>query len=353
MMLGKNSSLLVVDEPEVYLHADLQRQLVGLLRGMGPDIIIATHSTEIMTEADPSEILLVNKKKNKSERLMTVEKLQDALIQVGSIQNITLARLSRSRRVLFVEDEYDFKILRWFAGQLGYEQLASGLDLTPVKSDGFSSWRKISALGWGLEKVLDEVLRIGVIYDRDYFCKEEIQEVTEALQKTAELVHVHSRKEIENYLLNEAVLTRAVQSSLNEKASREGNLPVEIISSVSPLLVEIAESYKDDSQSQYIGKKVDYLRHTPINSATLTRQTLLEFSQKWEKLDTRLELVPGKKVLADFRQKISALYGVTITDLRIISAFKKEEIPDDLKNLVFGLDEFRKSNNLETDSSLG
>jgi energy-coupling factor transporter ATP-binding protein EcfA2 len=48
------ASLIVVDEPELYLHPDVQRQLLGILRDTGPDVLIATHSTEIMSEADPS-----------------------------------------------------------------------------------------------------------------------------------------------------------------------------------------------------------------------------------------------------------------------------------------------------------
>ena len=39
------SDLLVVDEPEVYLHPDVQRQLLGILRDVQPDVVLATHST--------------------------------------------------------------------------------------------------------------------------------------------------------------------------------------------------------------------------------------------------------------------------------------------------------------------
>ena len=39
------ADLLIVDEPEIYLHPDLQRQLIGILRELGPDIVVATHSS--------------------------------------------------------------------------------------------------------------------------------------------------------------------------------------------------------------------------------------------------------------------------------------------------------------------
>ena len=47
---NKNVSILIIDEPEIYLHSDLQRQLVSLLKSMKPDIMLATHSTEIISE---------------------------------------------------------------------------------------------------------------------------------------------------------------------------------------------------------------------------------------------------------------------------------------------------------------
>lgn len=52
---AEDATIFIVDEPEIYLHPDVQRQLLGILREIGPDILIATHSTEIMSEADPSE----------------------------------------------------------------------------------------------------------------------------------------------------------------------------------------------------------------------------------------------------------------------------------------------------------
>lgn len=37
-----DSTIFLIDEPDIYLHSDLQRQLLGILKGLGPDIVIAT-----------------------------------------------------------------------------------------------------------------------------------------------------------------------------------------------------------------------------------------------------------------------------------------------------------------------
>ena len=50
-------STVVLDEPDVYMHPDLQRKLFRLTRGRFRQCIVATHSVEIMAEADPGNIL--------------------------------------------------------------------------------------------------------------------------------------------------------------------------------------------------------------------------------------------------------------------------------------------------------
>ncbi len=69
LVQSSDVSLFLIDEPDIYLHSDLQRQLLALLRNLGPDILLATHSTEIVTEAEPDEIVLIDKRKERDARL--------------------------------------------------------------------------------------------------------------------------------------------------------------------------------------------------------------------------------------------------------------------------------------------
>lgn len=43
---SRNVDVIIVDEPEIYLHPDLQRKIVQILKSIGPQILIATHSVE-------------------------------------------------------------------------------------------------------------------------------------------------------------------------------------------------------------------------------------------------------------------------------------------------------------------
>ena len=136
---SKASSLVIVDEPETYLHPDVQRQMLGIVRDLDCDILLATHSSEIMSDADPTEIIVIDKRRQAGDRLRDVGGVQRALDAIGSAQNITLTSLARSRRVLFVEGVDDFRLLRRFARRLGLQELASGAGIVPLPSGGFGS----------------------------------------------------------------------------------------------------------------------------------------------------------------------------------------------------------------------
>ncbi len=74
---NKNVSLFLIDEPDIYLHSDLQRQLLGILKALGPDIVIATHSTELISEAELNDILLINKANQSAKRIKDPAQLKD------------------------------------------------------------------------------------------------------------------------------------------------------------------------------------------------------------------------------------------------------------------------------------
>ena len=337
---GKNATVLVIDEPEVYLHPDVQRQLVGILRDIGPDIVIASHSTEIIGESDPYEILVVDKKKNSASRLKDINQIQTALDNIGSVHNVKLTHLARTGRLLYIEGSNDGKILRRFARKLGLVELASGNDITMIESEGFSSWKKIEASAWAFEKALQGQFRIGAVFDRDYFSNEEIEIVLQKLSIRFPAVYIHDRKEIENYMLVPGPLNRAIQKTIRERNRKMGiDDPGDF--DVAQDLALISNEYKSYIMSQLAGKRSDFIRKTGKDTSTVTREVLDSVEDKWTNLEDRLSLVPGKKVLGRLREKLNTHFSINLTDIRIIDEFRADEIPADLVRLLRKLDAFR------------
>jgi hypothetical protein len=331
-----------VDEPETYLHPDVQRQLLGIVRDIGADVVFATHSSEIMSEADPSEIILINKRRRAGERLEDVVGVQKALDAVGSAQNITLTALARSRRVLFVEGEDDFQILRRFARRLGLQELAAGVGIVALPSGGFSSWQRVTTLASGIADALGAPLAIAAIYDRDYQCSDHIDEVVKTLSRQLKVAHIHERKEIENYLLNSEALDRVLGRLLDERGARDG-VVVQRRPSVADMLVEITNPMRGDVLSQLTAKRWEYLRSTGRDLSDISRETIKSFDRIWDDLTARLTIVPGKDVLRALRSHVQENFGVSLTNARIVEGMRRDDIPNDLQELLRALDGFRKS----------
>ena len=339
---AEDATIFIADEPEIYLHPDVQRQFLGILREIGADVLIATHSTEIMSEADPSEILVIEKARRHAQRLRDIVGVQAALEQVGSVQNITLTRLARNRRILFVEDDYDFGVVRQFARRLGLTQLAAGNEITPVALGGFSYWERVAAMGWGLERTLGSAMLLAAIFDRDYLCEEEVYKILDKLKESVSAVFIHQRKEIENYLLVPTALQRAIEEAAYERHTRTREVVGEV-ETVEALLSEVTDPMKAAALGQYADSRVRFLKSATRHPATITTETVEWFEDRWRTMSSRVEIVPGKKALSALRKLLQDRHSIGLTDGRIIASIRPDEIPVDFVDMLRALDDFRKA----------
>jgi energy-coupling factor transporter ATP-binding protein EcfA2 len=341
---AEESTLLVIDEPEVYLHPDVQRQLVAILKHQNPDVLLATHSSEILSEADPSDILLIDKSKTKAVRLQDVEGVQQALDEIGSLQNLTLTQLAKNKCLLFVEGPGDFRLLKRIAAKMKLSHLAIGTSVTAVPSGSFSTWKEILHFASTSHKAIGTAFRIGAIFDRDFFPAEEIAKIHKALEEHLDLVYFHTRKEIENYLLVPTALDRAVQKQILERKNRGTPATTnKNVESSAKILEKLSQNLKTATQGQLVSRREKYLKEIlkdPRDGTTITIETLTLFEKDWTNLDSRLRIIGGKALLHEYRTYVQEQHGVTITDGKIIDAMTLDEIPEDLRNLAQSLDEF-------------
>ncbi len=59
---SKDSNVIILDEPDVYMHSEMQKRILELVKSKYPQVIIATHSLEIISRVDPDCILEISKK---------------------------------------------------------------------------------------------------------------------------------------------------------------------------------------------------------------------------------------------------------------------------------------------------
>ena len=195
LIQGGDNSIFLIDEPDIYLHSNLQRQLIGLLRQLGPDILIATHSTEMIIEAEPDELILVDKHKRISQRLREPAQLHSVFRALGSHLNPVLTQLAKTRRVLFVEGQ-DFQILGKFARKLNFDRVANRRDFAVVPVEGFSPDR-IRSLKIGMEATLGGPVLAAAVFDRDYRSELECSAIANECLSFCVSVSIHKCKEID------------------------------------------------------------------------------------------------------------------------------------------------------------
>jgi AAA15 family ATPase/GTPase len=336
---GKTSSLFLIDEPDIYLHSDLQRQLLGILRSLGPDILIATHSTEIITEAEPDDLLVINKQNLSANRIRHPGELQKVFRVLGSNLNPTLTQLAKTKRALFVEGK-DFQILSRFAAKIGKMRVANRGDFAVIPVEGFNPSKVRDFVG-GIKTTLGTPISSAVVFDRDYRSDDECSAIRTELEQDCKFARIHRRKEIENFLLHPVVIHRAIEKRLHEQNKRTGQKK-EFSEDVRVLLDRITSPLQHKIQARYLERRKPFekARDRHISDETIIERLMTEYDEMWKYLDQRLLMIPGKDVLASLNSYLQDTYGITITPTLIVDSFLAEEIDPEMIELVELVDKF-------------
>jgi hypothetical protein len=337
-----NTSLFLIDEPDIYLHSDLQRQLLGLLRNLGPDVLIATHSTEIIVEAETDDLVLINKARRSARRIKDPTQLEEVFRVLGSNMNPILTQLAKTRRVLFVEGK-DFQILGKFARKLGELGVGNRRDFAVVPVEGFNPER-IRSLKLGMETTLGAKIIAAAILDRDFRGDEECAAIAKDCHAFCEYVAIHGRKEVENFLLVPAAIDRAMAQRVADRAQRSGEEMA-----YTPTVDAIINDFCDVKKSYVTSQVLTAYRHfARVNSpgtheAQISEIALDAFENIWRDYDARLGVIPGKDALSAVNKHAQNAYGVSVTATAIIDAMRVNEIPTEMVKLVKLLVDFSSS----------
>jgi AAA domain, putative AbiEii toxin, Type IV TA system/AAA ATPase domain len=197
LMRGTKKSLLILDEPDIYLHPDLQKKLLRIVRERFGQFFMATHSVEIINEAALGDVIAIHPSAKAGKRVLTDEDYQALFNYIGSFENIDFSRLGRARRLVFFEGN-DKKLLRRYAEKLGAMNFALDLDTTILQSGGFGQWRRVKETAWTFREVLKLEVDIFALFDRDYRSQEEVDKFLENMNSRGIKCFVLQRKEIEN-----------------------------------------------------------------------------------------------------------------------------------------------------------
>ena len=322
---SKSTSTVVLDEPDVYMHPDLQRRLVRLVKGKFPQIIVATHSVEIIGDLDPSDILIVDRAHEESRFADTLPAVQQLIDRIGGIHNVHLARLWSARRCILVEGD-DLSFLKSLHDKL-YPSADFSFDEIPNSSiGGWDGWPYAIGQTMMAKNALGQKVRVYCILDSDYRIPSEITSRKEEADTREVELHIWSKKEIENYFLKPEVIARII-------CSRNAQLDsASVTANVQEKISNIALSLKDNVFDAYATRFRDLSPAKGVTAANRAARNLLE--ETFESAESALDRVSGKEVLRQLSGWIHHKYGRGVSLRDILKEMQPSEIQQEMGEVI-------------------
>jgi energy-coupling factor transporter ATP-binding protein EcfA2 len=325
-----DSESVILDEPDVYMHADLQRRLIRLLRTRHHQTIIATHSVEIMSEVEPDEVLIIDRRKSRSYFANTQPEVQGLLTSIGSIQNIQLARLGIAGRFVMLEgDDMDF--LKRFQNTL-FPDSRIPIDTIPHRAiGGWDGWERARGFSILLRDAAKDTIRSYCVLDSDYKTEATIQKRMDTAKAEGIQLHIWKRKEIENYLL----VPPAIQRVIARDAAPEISVPS--VAKVEAKLDEIAESLRLDVLS---GMATEFFQEDrKIGFPGANKKALERLDEVWKTRRGRLSVVCGKDVLHKLFNWASTQFKVSLSALKLAKEITADELDPEVRRIVTAIED--------------
>lgn len=318
----REAAVMILDEPDIYLHADLQRRLLRLLTGLQCQSVLATHSAEMVGEAPPEAVVWVEKSRTQAVSAPKDDQLSSLLDSIGSGFNIRVAKTLRDPVALFVEGR-DMSILGLIAETVGARSLSIEKGVTVVPLGGFENWRRLEGFNWIAEHLLGETVNGYVILDRDYHSQEMVNDVTGKLNATGLKAHVWKRKELESYLLNPDAISRVSGAEAGW---------------VARTLRSEAEALRNVVLGNTLSTRLKERKDRSIDSSTLTTQLADSFDALMRTGD-HVFRVPAKDLLSALNQRLQEGGLSAVSRRRLARELKAEEVPEEMSSLLLRVEE--------------
>lgn len=323
----RDAEVLVLDEPDVFLHPDLQRRLARAVFQTDQQVILATHSVEILAESAPASAVWIDRSRKSSERPKDTGVLATMGRRLGSGFELGVGRALRSRTVLFVEGD-DIPLLALMAKTLGLNSVAASENYATVPLGGFNRNWQAGAFTETMD-TLGADINAYIILDNDFRSHEALLHDTKELRKLGPNVHVWKRRELENYLLDATTVARVAGIPLPQA---DELLHSTIAGLQTETMLEFIASRQVERNEKITSTKA-------LSAHTVTLDAHAEFEGLWASTEGPVELVDAKKVIRVLNQKLQADGHRTINAHKLAKNFSRRNIPTEVYETLSALEE--------------
>lgn len=323
----ETTETVVLDEPDVHLHPDLQRNLMRAVRDRFSQVIATTHSIDIISEVDPQQLIVIDKDQECSLPLNSLPSVQKVIEEMGSTQNFQLAKLWTAKTYLLLEGKSDRTILS-IVQEANKAALANRLvDVPYEKTNGWEDWNFARGAVSTMRNAMKSTINVYSIFDSDYRSIEEIEARYQKAKQHKVNLHVWRKKEIENYLLCERAIVRLINRRRRRDVAGEAGVKEmqkwigEIVNDLCPEVIAKYEELQLARQRNRPGKGF----RAKINEIVEARAAVAGGMHG---------LVPGKVVIKRLSQRVKEKYGVSLSPAGIAREMRMEEFDKELRDVV-------------------
>jgi hypothetical protein len=320
----------VLDEPDVYMHPDLQHQLVGEIGPRFEQLIVATHSVEIISTVDPQSLVVIDRERERSVPLMTLEAAQAAIDDLGGVQSIHAARLYSSERFVLVEGD-DVPLLAALQQVVLPKRRVPFAAIPAHRTYGWGGWHHAINSSLPKKNGVGTAIRTYCFFDSDFHTDEEIEQRYAEADARGVQLHIWHRKEIENYVLVPTAIARYIGRKTSKLAKpSEDEVAAELSRICKEMKNTTVEALADELQKR--DRKL-----TVKGSLAEARKRV---SQRWA-TDGGVSVVEGSVALKRLKTWAMKRYGVSFTAVSIAQELAPAEVPAEVKEVLGALDEKR------------
>lgn len=300
----QSNAIVVLDEPDVYMHADLQRKLLRLISPMFLQLIVATHSLEIIEEVTPDCIVPIDSSKLKIVPIESESSLLFVSKLLGSPFNIDLARMFIANKfIIWQGDDVTRKILSSFQSVLYPKDLYPLINLPKAYINDWSDFEKVSAVS-ELFAQNDMNIEVFCLLNSGYHILEEINEIKDKAIERNVNIHILNKNEIENYAISADAIFRYIL-----KNKKKGDITEKKVKNLIDSII------KNMKTSLLIDSKNEIFRRGKPTS----------------------DIISGRDFFSFLSSLTQVEYGISISARQVIPYFKTEEISSEIKNIIDSL----------------
>ena len=314
----------VLDEPDIYLHADLQRKLIKVIESLSfSQSIIATHSSEIIGDVPFNNVTVVRKRESTSKPAEMADQIQTALRGMGSLHSIQLAKVAQQGLVFFVEGD-DKPFLTDVAYKLGPRKFDAFSNLALQEIKGKGNWTYALGASKALRDASGGTISTVLLLDNDYMLEDDRNNYYRRAKDEGLILKIWKRKEIENYFIIPSAIARFVSSRSEVDVSTD---------MIEDMLVVAEAELKEDLVLSYsdVLQKAASTRIEPKTAFRRAKRLIADRLNNGERL---ADLASGKDVISFLSRECQGRFEVSFSALSLCKEAWTSEIAGEVEDLI-------------------